>query len=296
MKQIFLLLLTLAGAINANSQELRISGPAGFAVYSCKIDGADLDESSPLSGPANAKFFVLGDAKDKAGFSVIQYLNWYKTETDSIKIFDRANFESFNFSSPTPQSVAISKNNRVASSDIDIKERLYFAVRKSDLEKLSTVYHVASLKTIQFSLGFITMPVKMRLKNFDFSDQFSIGATAGVKWRISNRNENYLHVLGGVNIGVIDIDSTNSNPVKEDVRKSLPAKNVAVLSPAGGLVVSFSGAQIGLFFGVDYLGKSNRDKFNWIYNKKLWMAFGVGFNLFSSDKQSNATASTSQNN
>lgn len=161
----------------------------------------------------------------------------------------------------------------------------YFLMSRSDLDSNCIKVFPTKGKSATFSLGLVTMPMKLRLgKNFDFQGSLSLGTTAGMKMRISKYNPNYINFLFGASISAVNLDSFST---KGKV-SGQPINNMAVFSPSLGMVFEFGRAQAGLFYGWDFLSKSNQTKYTWIYNKKPWISIGFGFSIFSVDSKSNS--------
>ena len=48
--------------------------------------------------------------------------------------------------------------------------------------------------------------------------------------------------------------------------------------------------------GKDYLSRSNNDKYDWIYNKKTWLSFGVGISIFTAENTKKQSKQEDQSN
>ncbi|MGL4596360.1 MAG: hypothetical protein ACRCYO_02455, partial [Bacteroidia bacterium] len=62
---------------------------------------------------------------------------------------------------------------------------------------------------------------------------------------------------------------------------------------SGGLMYEFHGGQIGLFSGIDLLGR-NKDRYQWEYQGIPWLSLGIGVNIFSINL-TDGTGSQTQN-
>lgn len=161
-----------------------------------------------------------------------------------------------------------------------IRGNEYYLMKKSDLDNNCAQISFRGLHAISFAVGFVTMPVKLRVgKNFDFEPTISLGTTAGLRMRMSRHYTNYINFLVGASTSTINLDSSSARGIKTG--ESL--KNVFVFSPSFGIVVEFSKSQIGLFCGYDLLGHSNKLKHDWIYQKKPWISIGFGFSIFKTE-------------
>jgi hypothetical protein len=161
--------------------------------------------------------------------------------------------------------------------------QLYFRIKHSDLDSNCVKVFVKGRKSAAFTLGLVTMPLKLRLgSNFDFQGSFSLGTTAGAKFRLSNYSPNYINLLLGASISTVSLDSFNTG----GRIPGQPLNNIAAFSPTLGIVFEFGRAQAGVFYGWDLLSKSTQAKYGWIYNKKPWISFGFGFSIFNIDSKS----------
>lgn len=208
--------------------------------------------------------FVLVDESD-TGFVIIRFVAW-KESLEGIEKYRDA--------------VAV----RVKGDSLRANE--YFALKKALLNTNCVRIYLAGPSTVKIAVGFVTMPVKLRLgENYEFEPTISLGATAGAKMRISKHYPNFLNLLFGASTSTVTIDSfSTSGRIRESI------KNILVFSASLGLVVEFSKAQIGLFYGNDFMGKSNNVKYGWIYHKQPWVTLGFGFTLFTLDDKSEKPA------
>jgi len=86
------------------------------------------------------------------------------------------------------------------------------------------------------------------------------------------RNTLSFMVSGFIGASLISLSSANiAYPKYTD---SLPAQTIA-FTCGGAATVEWKGIDLGLFTGWDFTSA----KMGWIYNKKLWLGFGVGVNL-----------------
>jgi hypothetical protein len=165
------------------------------------------------------------------------------------------------------------KNSELCYADSLCTKRKYFLLALADMkEKTVPRYN----RKASFTAGTVLIPVKMRLQKFDFSKDFTIGTTAGVKFRLSNYVRNYINVLAGLGITSVTLDKRSTNG-KIKQRTEVPA-----VSPSLGFVMEFNNtAQAGIFCGCDYI--SDNENKNLIYHGKLWLSFGLGFTILSQE-------------
>jgi hypothetical protein len=168
----------------------------------------------------------------------------------------------------------------------------YFLVTRTDLDSNCIKVYSRGIKNSVFTLGLVTMPMKLRLgKNFDFQGNLSLGTTAGAKFRVSKYNPNFMNLLLGLSISTNTLDSFSTGGRVN----GQPINNMAVFSPSLGVVFEFGKAQAGIFYGWDFLNKSNQLQYQWIHNKRPWVSIGFGFSIFSVNSNSSNNQTSTQN-
>lgn len=146
------------------------------------------------------------------------------------------------------------------------------------------------LQKNQFSLGALTLPIKMRFnhKNDDgthkshssFTGNVSAGLSIG--WKRNWPKRVSLSVLGGFSLSSIPVSPETTN----DFVKS--ETNQAAVTWHLGVFTAIDNFQIGVFTGIDYLsGQINQE---WVYRRRPWLGIGIGFSFF------NTTTTTATQN
>ncbi len=255
--------------------EIRSNIPA----YPSDVTGQLLDTTGRFQVPPyQSQFALVRNAGN--GWLVIRFLSW-RPNTFLYNQYNRA----------VPKS---NINNRevlkTLSSDSQTVAR-YYLISRGDLDSNCIKVYSRSWKSSRFTLGLVTMPLKLRLgKDFSFHGNLSLGTTAGIKKRLSPYNPNFINFLFGASIGTVDLDSFNT----KGAVAGQPLNNMAVFSPSLGIVFEFGKAQAGVFYGWDFLTKANQVKYGWIYNKKPWISVGFGFSIFNIDSKSTTTSDGNQ--
>jgi hypothetical protein len=235
-----------------------------IAVIKCNINGKKLvPDSSYLIPPPNKCFSLIRTLN--ADSQIIKFIHW---SSNPKTINQYRNLVIFNVGNDT------------------IRGNEYYLIKKSDLDSNCVPIYGRGVNAINFTLGFVTMPVKLRLgKNFDFESTISLGTTAGVKMRMSRHYQNYINFLFGASTSTVTLDSFSTS----GKISGQPVTNIFVFSPSIGIVVEFAKSQIGLFYGWDLLGKTNNLRYEWVYNKKPWISLGFGFSIFSLTERAKTT-------
>ena len=162
---------------------------------------------------------------------------------------------------------------------------LYFAISMEDLSSHCSEFHGRAKK---FTYGIVTMPYKMRFGNgkdkfFQFSSNYNIGGTAGIRFALPSRTVQSVSILGGVSLSSFEVDSSSTHGYQ------LNKLTAAALTPLAGIVYEYERYQVGVMFGWDFLpGELGR---KWLYQGNTFMAVGIGVALFQpskADEQTNA--------
>lgn len=226
--------------------------------------------------------FILVNIADSA--YVVRFLRWESNNSHkglAKAVTKKATISNANKLNTAKNAAFVFIGNDTTKSNTengDTTRYKYFIVSKGVLEqRIRSVYR---LGIPEIAAGAIVLPVKMRFSPFDFTRDLSIGLSVGPKWRISQKNEHYFYLLGAINVGIVGLDSANTEGV---VKK---ATDKGALGATVGGVFDFKGIQIGLFLGKDWLGR--RDRQNWGYQGNTWMSVGLGFSIFSKQNSSGA--------
>ena len=269
---------------NTKVYEIRNS----IAVIPCYITGKRMYQNDKFYNPPfGAKFIVVRPLNAANDTIIIRYLLWTSEKDSGLRrIYNDpliARPDTGN-SRTQPDLWSGKSDSTTAKNDYENKIQKYFLIPKYDLDSNCVKVYKSGLKSTVFTIGLVTMPLKLRLgNNFDFQGNLSLGSTAGIKVRLSKYSFNYINLLFGASISTISLDSFNT---KGKVIGQ-PITNMAVFSPSFGAVFEFGKAQAGIFYGWDILNKSTQSQYEWIYNKKPWVSIGFGFSIFGVDGKSN---------
>jgi len=134
-------------------------------------------------------------------------------------------------------------NFRLCFSDSLCSKRKYFLVPDKAIAECSVERFN---RNPGFAAGTVLIPFKLRLQKFDFSKDITLGPAAGMRFRLSHFNPNYVNVLAGMGITSVTIDSHSTNGGTEESTEA-PA-----LTPSIGFVFELNNIlQAGMFCGWD---------------------------------------------
>lgn len=237
-------------------------------MQACDIDGNPIEPALKIPNKIGQKFnFVKRIGADTA---VIQILNYSDTST-SYYLYNK---------SLTKSEYIEMKSNMVDAQRTLIEAQLYFLV---PISSISDAAQPVFARNWQFTVGALTMPVKMRIqKEFDFSGSFNISAAGGAKYRISRYSENYMDFLVSIGLSSVNVDSFSR---KNSNVKLLPTANLSTLTLGTGIVFEFGKAQAGIMLGWDFLSARDQKNYQWKYNSKPWLAIGFGLAIFGKQEE-----------
>ncbi|GAB3219632.1 hypothetical protein J0A67_04810 [Algoriphagus aestuariicola] len=168
--------------------------------------------------------------------------------------------------------------------DIIGRNGIKLALLKSDFEKMTDkdmVEDVYSLKwkhSTRMASGFMTVPFKLRPTqdsvNFNMTTDITLGAYIGVKKRISRQGNNFIVMPVTLGLSYINVGNSETSNVNVDNNSSV----VPGWTWSTGLVFDLNGFNVGIVLGQDFASGVGDD---WLYNKKIWYSFSIGYSFFS---------------
>lgn len=208
-------------------------------MYRCDIEGVRLDKER-ITAQIGSKFLLIEVKKDTC---IIRFL-----------INSKKN-----------------KKKRLDFSDDDIEFYKYFKITKAQLDYKSIP---ANTQQFAFTLGSVLTPLKLRFTPFDFSKDFTIGSTFGIKYTKSDLASVSFSGLVGLGVSSVSLDSFSTRGKTKSRQETL------AFTPSLGVMLEFGNAQIGLFTGIDMLSSTNPLFENYIYLNKPWISLGFGYSIF----------------
>jgi len=125
--------------------------------------------------------------------------------------------------------------------------------------------------------GQLTVPFKLRPsiqdKAFQMTTDVTIGAYAGLRFRLSRINPFFITVpatLGLTFININDNTTTTASPTTTDT------KIVPGVTWSSGAILQLGTINVGFVFGCDYASEVKKE---WIYQGKFWYSFAIGFSF-----------------
>lgn len=222
-------------------------------VVRCTLEGASIgvDISHP---PVGSKFVYIRDfiSAPQGGtpksLVVLQFLDWNDT-TEKFRTF----------------------NALEGTKSTDRHGRKTFCVDKTIFDRTTERTYAWGRPSWDLAAGVLLLPIKMRLNEFDFSRDVTLGTVVGPRWRLSPTRNVFLSFLGGAGVAAVTLDSGSTSGV---VRESTDRAAVTLtLGPR----LEINSFQMGLLLGWDLISNPNRS--DWIHHGKPWISLGLGYSL-----------------
>jgi hypothetical protein len=207
-------------------------------IQKCTINGKKID-SIELVAPPNSKFLLV-DAK--GDYYIIRF--FVSENRNQKKTISTGDYTSYNY-------------YLITKFQFDFKA---FPLGSSDYDLV---------------FGSVYTPIKVRSKPFDFSKDFTVGSTFGLRRNLDKEKQLGVDILLGMGLSSVSLDSFSTSG------KLAKPLEVLAFTPALGIVAEIGNAQVGIFCGSDLLNSQNGVKYDWIYQGKLWWSFGIGYSLVS---------------
>jgi len=195
----------------------------------------------------------------EARYVVIEYPPYKKTSTNSTF----SNSEIKNTDSPVYKIMDTTTNNK----------RLCMEV--SEFEKLETmpIYY----KRCDITGGVLTAPFKIRpavnSTPFSMTTDVTIGSYVGLRFRVSKRDDLFLTIPISIGLTFINVNTNTTTLTNPETNASI----VPGVGGGSGCILQYGKFEFGILVGSDYATGSLGDK--WIYNKKLWYSFALGYSF-----------------
>ncbi len=199
----------------------------------------------------NDRFTIVGEEGDNYK---IYFWNWDKNSEE---------YKSLNYNEVT-------------------KKQRFFLIKKSEIDFQSEkIYDRWSAE-----IGTLIFPFKYRPNDGTFEPTFSLNLTAGTTYNPWLTNKHTFSLLFGVGPSSAKLNKHNIKKSDVVIDGDL---YLAAVTLSLNLVYQYDFVQFGISGGIDNL--FDNKKYDWKNQGKPWFSFGVGVNLFKSDK----TATPSNN-
>ncbi|MFD0861163.1 hypothetical protein ACFQ1M_03000 [Sungkyunkwania multivorans] len=160
----------------------------------------------------------------------------------------------------------------------DLRNRKIHQITKEEFLK-HTIKIYPRFKGVR--AGIFTIPFKLRLDDFDFEQNVTIGMNTGFQFRMNKYQENKWIVEGTLGIGLskVSLNPENSDLTVADGEDANRSANAFSLS-LGAMIHLSESINVGIQLGKDFLGNEDKN-INWKYDRKTWLGIGIniGFSL-----------------
>ena len=243
------------------------------------------------TAPAEANFTIVKTEKIGGDKYIIQFARWARPTglPVDLRVVERKDLTSADaFYTSDGNALPVSSQTREAFYDsyyFDLNynpstgQERYFLI---SVAQLAASADVLAPSFIPIG-GALIMPFKFRPQSgSDFTKDVTFSGMGGAAWTMGNRNDRSLGGMLGVGITSVTLTKENSTVTETQDRAALTFSIAALFQ--------WQKLQVGLVGGWDILGAGNAA---WTYNKKPWLAAGIGFSIF---KAENATAKSAGEN
>jgi hypothetical protein len=213
--------------------------------------------STPMASPLPRSQYTV--VRTKGDSVVIRF--WQYNENTQ-----QAEYKAFNYNTAT---------NRTR----------YFIALRSEISAVSVPFHARS-RWPTVSAGALLIPIKMRRKPFDFSKDITLGPSIALRWRTTNRVDQFISLVGSFGLTSVQLDSAST---EGQVRQPL---DVSAVTPALGLVYEVDNFQFGAFVGWDMISDNRRSR--WEYQGDRWFSIGLGYSILSRSSTNQALSGKQQ--
>lgn len=258
MKKNYLMIIFLLVFNSLSTMSQSIKDIDGDKVYKFKY-GKQIDrctvEGEPIKDPNDRVIQVLAEKGTEIKVDkiindeiVFTFLRWKGTSA-SVKKLNTKYFKGAN------------------------NERKYFKLSKSVF--LESIKLVEPKVLLEF--GTATIPIKIRPGDgedipLDFYGNFNAGLGVSVKIR------KFVNIYGGISLTSVPVDSITTKGIITS------PTNASALTPTFGIIKEIGRVQLGGFVGWDFLSRELGK--NWIYQGRPWYGIGIGFNIFTINRDS----------
>jgi hypothetical protein len=227
------------------------------------------------AAPAYARFTLVNPQKNSDGFYIMQFAQW--TPLNGLPEDLRT----------TDSGVTLTKNGVPAAASPADKHAFdtsyyfdlnynaytgaerYFRISSEQLDTSAEPLAAAATPIV----GAMVMPFKFRPQTGDFTKDVTLSGMGGASFSLNRSIHHSLGVLVGLGITSATLTPNNS--------KLTETQDRSAITLSFGTLYQWDRLQVGLLLGTDILGEGNA---SWRYNKKVWYAAGIGFNIFNPEE------------
>lgn len=180
---------------------------------------------------------------------------------------------------PAIQNSPFAKYNQLAYIDSWGNNMQFYIPLKEFNDNCESIFP----RTLGFTWGFLTLPIKMRFgnsnKKFTFEEKINFGLSFGIKLQMPTTVYTAHNLLIGVSVANVKLTENES---------------AAALSFSGGYMYQYDKFQIGAFVGFDFIGGDQSKQFD--FQGKPWLGLAIGVSLFAENKMTAESSSSFNSN
>ncbi|WP_345054977.1 hypothetical protein [Hymenobacter glaciei] len=217
-----------------------------------------------------AKFTLTQPQKNAAGNYILEFWDWnVDPAVKNLRLDAAGNQLSTGTATPLSPDLqakkAASSNYFEFNYDATTGNSRFFLI--SDAQLASSAE--ALVNSFSPNVGAVVMPFKYRPQTGDFTKDITFSGMGGISWNVHQQTHHTVSGLIGVGITSVTLTPKNSTSTENTDRAAVTLSFAALYQ--------WERLQLGILVGADYLGEGSA---SWVYNKKHWLAAGIGFNIF----------------
>jgi hypothetical protein len=172
-------------------------------------------------------------------------------------------------------------NNKARANDPIVYISLPYALTQYGAFTIPLKYRFAPKNVKIYTKGAQNSADSVVSAPSESSGSINVAFYVGRKWGRTRfyydqtKTKNTLSFMLSGFVGPTLVSLSNTNVAYPHNTDSLPAQSIA-LSFGGAATLEWRTIDLGLFIGADY---SLPKQLNWVYNKRVWIGFGLGVNL-----------------
>ena len=172
-------------------------------------------------------------------------------------------------------------NRNEVIGNSDYKQLRYFKV---PLDLIESYAVKNTFNPMAFEFGLINFPFKYRFSKMysNFSGSFNFGAALGLKVKRKSYRNTSISIISGYSVSSTTLEASEVRRNSSDLAET---NNFTAISFSVGPMIENNRVQIGLFGGLDFLGRLNQSQYGWRHQGKPWFSIGFGYTIFSKQEE-----------
>lgn len=296
----FILIVFIFSFLSPNAQNQEVSALGLYKwngrvfMQPCDAKGTEIPNSDLIISESGQYFTILAVGKSTVEPYYIIQISAYKDKKGKIENdemtrtssdFLKSKYFLYNYQETKDSSYKLRSKIPLNLSQLGSNQKFFKVSIEIVKEKAIREDRIGA----GVAFGVMNFPFKFRLQNTDFTSNFNLGASIGIKCARKSWRKSGLSFLVGYGMSTINLDSAS---VTKNHQKLVSTNNFSAISLSIGCLFEFEKVQAGFFFGWDRMNRLNQKEFGWIYQAKPWVSIGFGYSIFSIEKETSSSSKT----